>query len=85
LAARIVAVADVFDALRTDRPYKPAWTNEQARDYIARGAGTQFDPVVAGCLIERLQEFVGLQQELAETEPSERADASPPRLSLVAV
>jgi putative two-component system response regulator len=28
LAARIVAVADVFDALTTDRPYKPAWTNE---------------------------------------------------------
>jgi putative nucleotidyltransferase with HDIG domain len=46
LAARIVAVADVFDALTHDRPYKTAWPVDDARAEIAAGAGTQFDPRV---------------------------------------
>ena len=40
------AVADVFDALTTDRPYRPALTVAEARQMIARGSGTQFDPSV---------------------------------------
>ncbi len=47
LEARIVAVADFYDALTHDRPYRPAWTPEEARAAIARGAGSHFDPVVA--------------------------------------
>ena len=47
LPARIVAVADVFDALTTARPYKPAWTPEAARDLILRESGVHFDPLVA--------------------------------------
>jgi response regulator RpfG family c-di-GMP phosphodiesterase len=47
LAARIVAIADVFDALTQARPYKQAWPIEQAVDEIANGAGAQFDPTVA--------------------------------------
>jgi putative two-component system response regulator len=43
LAGRIVAVADAFDALTHDRPYKPAWTIEQAVEEIARQRGRQFD------------------------------------------
>ncbi len=46
LAGRIVAVADVFDALTTRRPYKEAWPTAQAVDEIVHGAGTQFDPAV---------------------------------------
>jgi putative two-component system response regulator len=46
-AARITAVADVFDALAHDRPYKSAWPLEKAVAAIADGAGTQFDPRVA--------------------------------------
>jgi HD-GYP domain-containing protein (c-di-GMP phosphodiesterase class II) len=45
-AARIFAVADVWDALTSDRPYRPAWTEEEALAYVAQGAGTQFDPQV---------------------------------------
>lgn len=44
LSARITAVADVFDALCSERCYKRAWTPEEARAEILLGAGTQFDP-----------------------------------------
>ena len=46
LAGRICAVADVFDALTSDRVYKKAWAVDDAVRYIERGAGTQFDPAV---------------------------------------
>jgi len=51
LAARIVAVADVFDALTHDRPYKRAWPVEQAIAEIAAGAGSQFDPAVVAAFL----------------------------------
>jgi putative two-component system response regulator len=51
LAARIVAVADVFDALTHDRPYKVAWSLDDARAEIAAGAGTQFDPRVVSAFL----------------------------------
>jgi putative two-component system response regulator/two-component system response regulator RpfG len=47
LSGRIVAVADVFDALTSERPYKAAWSAEDAARYIADNAGRQFDPDVA--------------------------------------
>jgi PAS domain S-box-containing protein len=46
LAARIFAVAEVWDALHSDRPYRTAWTDEQAVDYIRTQAGIFFDPHV---------------------------------------
>ncbi|WP_246287791.1 HD domain-containing phosphohydrolase [Desulfolutivibrio sulfoxidireducens] len=46
LAARIVALADVYDALTSRRVYKPAWSDEEARAYIAGASGTHFDPEV---------------------------------------
>jgi two-component system response regulator RpfG len=44
LPARIVAVADVFDALTTERPYKHAWSPEETFDYLKANRGTLFDP-----------------------------------------
>jgi response regulator RpfG family c-di-GMP phosphodiesterase len=42
--SRIVAVADVFDALTSERPYKKAWELEEAVDFLVHGSGTHFDP-----------------------------------------
>lgn len=44
LHGRIVAVADVFDALTSERPYKKAWTLDAASDFLRGGSGSHFDP-----------------------------------------
>ena len=46
LTARIFAVADVWDALSSDRPYRKAWEEDKVREYIRSSAGTHFDPQV---------------------------------------
>jgi HD-GYP domain-containing protein (c-di-GMP phosphodiesterase class II) len=50
LPARLFAVADALDALTTDRPYRPATPLDEARERIAAGAGTQFDPAAVAAL-----------------------------------
>ncbi|HXH23543.1 MAG TPA: HD domain-containing phosphohydrolase [Dehalococcoidia bacterium] len=52
LSARIVSVADVYDALISNRPYKNAWTPEDALAEIQKGAGSQFDPRVTEVFFE---------------------------------
>lgn len=68
VAARIVAVVDVFDALVSRRPYKPAWPVERARCEIDAGAGTAFDPAV-------VEAFLAVQEAVAppEAEPARAA------------
>lgn len=61
ISGRIVAVADVFDALTNERPYKQAWTAEQAIQEIVRCSGTQFDPAVVDAFVR----VVGGMQEAA--------------------
>ncbi len=51
LGARILSVADVYDALTSDRPYRPAWSVSRAKSFILAGAGTQFDPDVVDAFI----------------------------------
>jgi putative nucleotidyltransferase with HDIG domain len=46
-ASTLVHICDVFDALRTDRPYRPAWSSTQALEYIERRSGKEFDPELA--------------------------------------
>lgn len=54
MAARMFAVIDVYDALVSDRPYRSAWTEEQALDYIRAGSGTHFDPQVVEVFLEMI-------------------------------
>lgn len=54
IAGRIVAVADVFDALTSRRPYKQAWPVEKAADYLKEQAGRHFDPPLIGLFLQLL-------------------------------
>ncbi len=58
LSARIMAVADVFDALISERCYKKAMPPEKAFAIIREGAGTQFDPKLAGAFLEHGEDFL---------------------------
>ncbi|HEX8600900.1 MAG TPA: PAS domain S-box protein [Chloroflexia bacterium] len=55
-AARIFAVVDVWDALSSDRPYRPAWPQEKVREHIASLSGTHFDPVVVEAFLEMVEQ-----------------------------
>ena len=55
LAARIFAVVDVWDALRSERPYRPAWSREKALEYIADQRGTHFDPQVVDVFMDLIR------------------------------
>jgi HD-GYP domain-containing protein (c-di-GMP phosphodiesterase class II) len=58
LGARVIAVADAYDAMTTDRPYSTAMSPERAVDEIRRGAGTQFDPMVVNAFLRAFGEPV---------------------------
>jgi HD-GYP domain-containing protein (c-di-GMP phosphodiesterase class II) len=55
LASRIIAVADAFDAMTTDRPYRPRLDDKAAAEEIQRCAGTQFDPKVVAAFIRAFE------------------------------
>jgi HD-GYP domain-containing protein (c-di-GMP phosphodiesterase class II) len=61
LEARIVCVADVFDALTTNRPYKLAWSNADAFAFLSDRAGRTFDAACVTALREREAEVVAIQ------------------------
>lgn len=51
LGSRVIAVADTFDAMTTDRPYRTAMSRDVAISEIARGSGAQFDPTVVNAFL----------------------------------
>ncbi len=73
LCARIVAVADVYDALTSVRPYKKAWPSEQAYEYVSSQAGRHFDP-------RMVQAFVGMRKQVLEVQ-QQWSDPAPARQS----
>ncbi|HHB77489.1 MAG TPA: HD domain-containing protein [Desulfobulbus sp.] len=64
LAARIVALADVYDALTSKRCYKPALSHEQAREIIVRDRGSHFDPQLVDAFLEREEQFKRIRMEI---------------------
>ncbi len=63
LSARIVAVADVWDALLATRPYKKPWTEDAAIELLRRGAGTQFDPTLVDAFLANLDTLRTIRDE----------------------
>ncbi len=63
LSGRIVAIADTFDALTTIRPYKEAWSSEQAIEYIVGRSGEQFDPECIAAFQKALNEILVIMDD----------------------
>jgi len=66
IGARIVAICDVFDALTSDRPYKKAWSVEQAVALLASEAGQHFDPDLVPLFIAQLPAILEIKARWAE-------------------
>lgn len=66
LYSRIVALADVFDALGNERVYKAAWPLDKIVDLISSQRGEQFDPVLVDLLLAHLDEFAKIREELPD-------------------
>lgn len=64
--SRIVAVADVFDALTSERPYKKAWTLESAREFLQANAGSHFDPVCVQTMLAHWDEVLAIRQRFKD-------------------
>jgi diguanylate cyclase (GGDEF)-like protein len=79
LAARIISVADVFDAMTTDRPYKKARSRDAAVAEIRRESGAQFDPLVVEALLRQVNEFARTALELSDPRQPDVQAAAPQR------
>ncbi|MDH5358132.1 MAG: HD domain-containing protein [Gammaproteobacteria bacterium] len=66
LEARIVAVADVFDALTSERPYKEAWKNDEAFDVLIKLAGEKLDQDCVNALLDNIEEVEKIQQSFED-------------------
>jgi two-component system response regulator RpfG len=64
IEARIVAVADVYDALVSERPYKQAWPMQAAVDYLNDKKGKQFDPQCVQAFLGQLDQVSRIHQKL---------------------
>ena len=66
LVGRIVAIADVFDALTSERPYKKAWNVKDAINFIKEQRGQHFDPELVDVFISILDDILAIKEEYAE-------------------
>lgn len=69
MAGRIAALADVFDALTSARPYKKAWTVDAALDYVREQRGRHFDPALVDAFLGILPQVLEVRERFAEAPP----------------
>lgn len=69
LSARLFAFVDVFDALTSDRPYRPAWSRSNALTYIQQQAGILFDPEISGIFTQMISEQYPLNNVIGKNTP----------------
>ena len=67
LSARITAIADVYDALTSERPYKKAFSHEEAFRIISEGSGSHFDPDIAAVFLKMGSEIREIRDRLSES------------------
>jgi response regulator RpfG family c-di-GMP phosphodiesterase len=79
--ARIVSIADVYDALGTPRCYKPAWGQQQIVDYFRAGSGTLFEPRLMEALFDTLPRLRELAEQLPDPEASSAVFPVAPQLA----
>jgi len=72
-SARIVAIADVFDALTMKRPYKAAWSIDKAVAEMQRGSGTHFDAQLLDCFLDNLGTILDIKKEWEEKEATAKS------------
>ena len=68
LFGRIVAVADVFDALTSERPYKKAWTLDDASNLLRDGAGKHFDPRCVDAFFSQWERVLEIRQTFQDED-----------------
>ena len=66
VSGRLMALADVYDALISKRVYKPAFSHEKAREIILEGNGTHFDPDVIAAFLDAEQDFIRIARDFAD-------------------
>ncbi len=66
LSARITALADVYDALRSERPYKDAFSHEKTKEIILEGKGSHFDPDIVDAFISGEEDFLRIQRDFLD-------------------
>ncbi|WP_035276915.1 HD domain-containing phosphohydrolase [Desulforegula conservatrix] len=66
LSARIMSLVDVYDALRSERCYKPPFSHEKAVEIISEGSGTQFDPDIVKAFIDAAEEFRAVRDAMGD-------------------
>jgi putative two-component system response regulator len=66
IEGRIVAIADVFDALLSRRPYKEAWPLEKVTAYLAEQAGRHFDPEIVPIFMEAIPRLIEIRAEFPD-------------------
>jgi response regulator RpfG family c-di-GMP phosphodiesterase len=66
MAGRLIALADVFDALASERSYKPAWSPEAIRKHLGEQAGKQFDPRLVALFLAHEPEFYAIRATLPD-------------------
>jgi len=66
LEARIVALADCFDALLSERPYKPAWSFEKTKGYLREQSGRHFDPACVDALLIDQAQIHSIRERFAD-------------------
>lgn len=76
LSGRIAAICDVYDALRSERPYKAAWSAENTLAFFMERSGSQFDPALIEVLVRSFDQFESIRNRLHDEPPAAAADTS---------